>query len=254
MHACKLLVAVVAAAAVALPLSSAGHPGPEPHPTVQELEDTATALRVVIGDAERRLGERMERLEAADRMPDDQAVASAVERAVGPVVADLARSSGELTERIDTLAAVGAALLAGLTGLSGFLGFRLRSLRRLLSDRPPDAGRPAESAAESAESEREEAEEETDGRRIVTHTRKDRIRPGMQPTVRELHCPGAAWSPRTRDEAIADILERGVGYRARGPLGNEAEIEVRHRLGKPYLSTKPDEHGGNNLSELPDPP
>lgn len=247
----KLLVAAAVTAAVALP--SEAHRGLEPHPTVQDLEDKATEMSVAIGDVERRLRERMDGLEAAVGEPDEQAIAAAVERAVGPAVADLARSSGELKERVDAITAIGAAVLAGLAGLSGFLGFRLRRVRRLVSQRLPDASEAAESAAESTDAEGEEAAQRGDGRRIVTHTLKDRIRPGMQPTVKELHCPGAAWSPRTREEAIADVLERGVRYWARGPLGNEAEIEVRRRLGKPYLSTKPDEHGGNNLSELPDP-
>ena len=244
----------VAAAMAAVALPSAAHRGPEPHPTVQELEEKTAELRVAIGDVERRLLARMDGLDVPGWELDDQAIATAAENAVGPVAADLVRSSGELKARVDAMAVVGAGLLAGLAGLSGFLGFRLRAMRRLVSERPSDGREAPEAGVDSTDTEREEAEERGDRRRIVTHTLKDRIRSGMQPTVKELHCPGAGWSPRARDEAITDILERGIRYWARGPLGNEAEIEVRRRLGKPYLSTKPDQHGGNNLGELPDPP
>ena len=103
------------------------------------------------------------------------------------------------------------------------------------------------------EQEEEEEQNGEDSRRIVTHTAKERISPGIKPTVKELHNPDSDWSPRTVAEAISDI-DSGIQYFARGPMGNEAEIEVRQRGGKRYLRTKPDEHGGNNLTELPDPP
>ncbi len=257
MDAIRLLVAVVVTGAVVL--TAEAHPGPEPHPTVQELEETAAELGRAISDVERRLRERIDGAEAVAGEPDGQAIAEAVNRAVDEATADLGRSTGGLNDRVDTIVALGAALLAGLGGMSAFLGFRLRGVSKLLSrlseeNRGAGEGVGAERTNTGRQEEEDEKDEEDSGvRRVVTHTLKDRISAGMRPTIRELHHPGQSWSPRTVEDAVADIEERGIHYVARGPLGNEAEIDVRRRAGRPYLSTKPDEHGGNNLSELPDP-
>ncbi len=251
MDVIRLLVAVVVTGAVVL--AAEAHPGPEPHPTVQELEETAADLRRAIGDVERRLRERIDGVEAVAEEPDGQAIAEAVNRAMDEAAADLGRSTGALNDRVDTIVALGATLLAGLGGMSAFLGVRLRRVRKLLSELSEETRGVGEGVGtERADTGRQD-EEASGARRVVTRTLKDRISAGMRPTIRELHHPGQAWSPRTVEDVVADIEERGIRYVARGPLGNEAEIEVRRRLGKPYLSTKPDEHGGNNLSELPDP-
>lgn len=252
----KLLVVVAVAVAVVLP--AAAHVGPEQHPTEQELEEVASDLRSALGEVDRRLGQRLNALEAPVIQPDEQAIADAVERAVGQAAAGLGQSSNELEDWVDAIVAIGAVMMAGLTGVSAFLGFRVRALRKLLLRSSQDASETEEARAEPtdrAERKAIESEERTaDGRRIVTHTLKTRISPGMRPTIKELHNPGASWSPRTVEDAVADIRDRGIQYWARGPKGNEAEIEVRKGSGKSHLRTKPDEHGGNNLSELPDPP
>ena len=245
----KVLAAVAVAAVVALP--SEAHRGPEQHPTVQELEETASELSRAIGDVEQRLRERIDGLEASVSEPDEQAIADTVERKVGEAAAELVQSSDELEDRVDAFAVIGAALLAGLACVCAFLGFRLRAVRKHLSRSSQDAGEAERTRAEPPDAERMAEEDEV---RIVTHTLKERIRPGTQPTIKELHSPGSAWSPRTRDEAVADIRDRGIRYLARGPEGNGAEIEVRRTSNTWYLRTKRDDLGGNNLSELPDPP
>ena len=247
-------LAAVATAGMSIMLPAIAHPGPEPHPTVQELEEVVAELRSVIGEVDRRLTERMDGLEVRVGVPNEQAVADAVQAAVADAVGQLVQSSNEPKDWVEAVAALGAALMAALTGVSAFLGFRVRTLTKLLSKSLQPAGEPQVRAepTDRAKRENEEDEEQSTDRRFVTHTLKARIRPGMQPTIEELHNKDASWSPRTVDEAIADI-DGGIQYWARGPEGNEAEIEVRQRGTRRYLRTKPDEHGGNNLGELPDP-
>ena len=247
-------VFAVAAAGMSIMLPAVAHPGPEPHPTVQELEDVVAELRSAIGEVDRRLGERIDGLELPVAVLDEQAVANTVQAAVGDTVGQLVQSSNDLKDWVEAVAALGATLMAGLTGVSAFLGFRVRALRKLLSRSLQPASEPQQVRAEPSDgAEQDDDEEEQSAvQRFVTHTLKARIRPGMQPTIKELHNPDASWSPRTVDQAIADI-DGGTRYWARGPDGNEAEIEVRQGPTKRYLRTKPDEHGGNNLGELPDP-
>ena len=169
-------------------------------------------------------------------------------------MAELVQSSNELKDWVDAVVALGATLIAGLTGVSAFLGFQVRALRKNLSRLSQPASEAQEVNADSTDGGKREGEERSADQRIVTHTVKERIGRGMQPTIKELHTPDASWSPRTVEEAISDI-NRGIKYLTRGPEGNEAEIEVvRQEPAKRYLRTKPDEHGGNNLGELPDPP
>ena len=233
-------------------LSPTAHPGPEEHPTVQELEKAASELRGAIRGAERRLNERIVGLEAAAPTLNEQEIATAVQTAVDGAIFELIESSEGLQEWVQAMVVIGGGLIAGLTGLTAFLGLRVRAVRRLVpGSSPAVAGRKpakAEPTGDAPEDAEESAKGPADDRRIVTHTRKS-----SNGTVEELQNAEEEWSPRAKDDAIADIVERGVRYVARGPLGNEAEIEVRHRLGKPYLATKSDEHGRNNLGELPDP-
>ena len=136
--------------------------------------------------------------------------------------------------------------------MSAFLGFRVRAVKKVVSRSSQPANEAEEARADRTDDAGQEAEENSNepaaNRRIVTHTLKTRI------SVKQLHNPDEEWSPRTVEDAVADIRHRGIRYWARGPKGNEAEIEVGQRLGKSHLRTKPDEHGGNNLRELPDPP
>ena len=131
MDVIRLLVAVGVTGAVVL--AAEAHPGPEQHPTVQELEETAADLRRAIGDVERRLRERIDGAEAVAGEPDGQAIEDVVNRAVDEAAADLGRSTGALNDRVDTIVALGAALLAGLGGVCASLGLRLRAVRRTLS-------------------------------------------------------------------------------------------------------------------------
>lgn len=242
----KWMFAVPVAAAV-LVNPAAAHRGPEQHPTLQDLDETASELHAEISDMERRLRERVDGLETAAAAPDGEAMMNAVDRAVVEAAAELTRSVDELAQRVDAIAAIGAALLALLGGATALLGIRLRAVRRSLSSQ--SARRVQGGNADRADGKtKPEPEEQHGERRVVTHTLKDRIG-----TILELHHPGEAWSPRTVADAIEDIEEHDTEYVARGPRGNEAEIEVRQGSNKPYLRTKPDDHGGNNLGELPDP-
>ena len=250
----NLLVAAVVIGVLGFQISA--HPGPERHPTIDELKDTASEIQTSIIELEHRISERFDELKVANDIREREAADLLNERVVSAAVADFISAADELRARLDTLATIGAIVLVVLTGSLAFLAVRLRKMGKLLrnvrkADRASNLG---DSERADMDSEENEDREEDGVRRIVTHTLKDRISSGVQPTVKELHNPDAAWSPRTRDEAINDIREEGIQYWARGPLGNEAEIEVRERHGKPYLSTKPDEHEGNNLTELPDPP
>ena len=253
MRVSNLFAAATVAMMVALP--SAAHPGPEPHPTVEELEEVMSEIRLAIGEGDRHLGERIDELAVRVSEPDQQPIADIIEKEVDEAVAALAQSSNELRNWVDTIAAIGAAMIAGLAGVSTLLGFQVRALRKQLSKMSqPNRAAQEVNADKTDGGEQEEEEQDPDqGIRIVTHTLKERIRPGMQPTIKELHNPDASWSPRTVAEVISDI-DQGIRYVARGPKGSKAEIEVRRRGDKRHLRTKPDEHGGNNLKELPDPP
>jgi hypothetical protein len=64
--------------------------------------------------------------------------------------------------------------------------------------------------------------------------------------------PVEPWSPRSTGEAIQDI-ERGVhSYFAEANGHRVPIVVVRGRLLGPYLRTRPDRDGANNLGELPD--
>ena len=144
MDVIRLLVTVVVTGTVGL--TAEAHPAPEQHPTVQELEETAADLRRAIGDVERRLRERIDGAEAVAGEPDGETTAEVVNRAVDEATANLERSTGALNDRVDTIVALGATLLAGLVGVSAFLGLRQRALRTTLS-RLGEGARGAEDAA-----------------------------------------------------------------------------------------------------------
>ena len=252
MNVKKLLVAMILVGTTVLHLVA--HPGPEPHPTVKDLEEAVSKLDRTIDDMEHRLLKQI----AAIEVPvaeDSESVTGAFESATNESIGELTASIDDLKELVNTIVAVGAAALAVLTGISTILGFRLRALRKRFGNGLEDVGMTEENGQDKSETKpTQEEENQVSETRVVTHTLKERIGSGTQSTVKELHNPDAAWSPRTRDEAIDDILNRGIQYRTRGPRGNEAEVRVRFRRNNPHLRTESDEHDGNNLSELPDPP
>ena len=250
----RKLVAAAAFAVAVVPLAAA-HPGPEPHPTVEELEAVAAEIRSVIGEVEQRLSEQIDGLEVPVDVLDEQAVAEIAQRAVDEAVGELVQSSNELNDRVEAAVALGAMLMATLAVVAGFLGFRVRALGKRLPRLLQPAGETQEVGPEPTDRTNpkdEVGEERSADRRFVTHTLKESAGPGMHHTIKELHNLGDSWSPKTVEEAIADI-DGGIQYWTRSPDGNEAEIEVMQGPTGRYLRTKPDEQGGNNLGELPDP-
>lgn len=81
--------------------------------------------------------------------------------------------------------------------------------------------------------------------RTVTRTRRQRGK------VVALCRPGAAWSPRPAAQAVADIRSGAVRYVAVDSAGHSAPIVVVNGRHGPYLRTKPDATGQNNLGRLP---
>ena len=182
----KLLVAVAVGGAVVLP--SEAHRGPEQHPTVQEFEEVVSELSIASDDMERRLSERLDGVEARVGEPDQQGIADAVEGAVGLAGAELVQSSNELRDWVNTIAVIGAALIVGLGGLSALLGFRVSAVRKLLSESAQQAGESEEARTKPTDEvarEGEKEEERSAERRVVTQTRKGRIRRN----IKELHNP-----------------------------------------------------------------
>ena len=116
-----LIVVVVA-------LPAAAHPGPEPHPTVPELEEVVSEIRLAIDEVDRRLGGRIGDLETLVRKSDKPVV-------VEEAIAEPAQSSNEQEDWVDKVVTVGAPVSAVvLAGVSGFLGFRVRTLNGQLSN------------------------------------------------------------------------------------------------------------------------
>jgi len=83
--------------------------------------------------------------------------------------------------------------------------------------------------------------------RHVTQTGKD-----DDGDITALCKPLAAWSPRYKADAIADIDKKLHRYFTRDKNGNEAEVQVYTRNGVKHLRTTPDSSGSNNLDDLPD--
>ena len=178
---------------------------------------------------------------------------------------EFTQSLSSQEERVEEIAAnsrlSSGLLFAGLARLTGLAMFVARQLRTLQKQNSNSSSQESDELVESTaepvaeseqEAEEEEKREQVKVRSIVTHTLKG---PATN-KILELHNPDAEWSPRSVEAAIEEILdlEKNIEYFSRGPKGNEALIEVMYRNGKPrHLQTKPDQHGGNNLSELPDP-
>jgi hypothetical protein len=75
-----------------------------------------------------------------------------------------------------------------------------------------------------------------------------------QGDITKLCHSGAAWSPRSKRDAISDIDDGTHSYFVAGPGGAETKIVVIGAKGTTgrYLRTDPDSTTRNNLSNLPD--
>ena len=83
-------------------------------------------------------------------------------------------------------------------------------------------------------------------KRRVSQTGKD-----ADGDITKLCNPGDAWSPRLRADAIKDIEARTHEYYTL--VGSrEAQVYVKSRAGRKFLTTSPDGYGPNNLDNLPD--
>ena len=259
-NVCELLAAL-ALSLTMHPLTA--HPGPEPHPTVSEVEDLAAEIMSEIHEVEQRLGERI---------GDPETLVSELNERVGELgetVSELIQATNELGETDPPSGSVGTWTILGVAGLAGAITGAIagpiavrvrprskRSPKDLSSAPSQQRTEPAdakESPADDEPVEEEQDEEQDKSRRVVTHTLKEE---GTK-KILELHNPCEQWwSPRTEQEVIRDIDEEGIPYIARSPAGNESEIEVVtfKRSNRRQLQTKADEHLDNNLRELPDPP
>ncbi|MCY4597355.1 MAG: hypothetical protein OXC19_21455 [Bryobacterales bacterium] len=83
----------VATVAMMIALPAAAHPGPERHPTEEELDDMVYEISSAIDGVDQRLGERIGDFEAQVSEPDQQGITGIIEREVDEAVAGLAQSS-----------------------------------------------------------------------------------------------------------------------------------------------------------------
>jgi hypothetical protein len=84
-------------------------------------------------------------------------------------------------------------------------------------------------------------------KRYVTKTGKDE-----DGDITKLCNDDAAWSPRSKADAISDIDDRDHEYFVSWPSDEETQIHVvRGATGK-YLRTDRDDTTKNNLDDLPD--
>ncbi len=246
-----------------------GHPGPERHPTESELQALESSLVENIAELASQINEIKDTIEAGLTNVDDrvetvvqETLNDYVDEMVNENLANLTKPIDELKEQLEGVLVsesrqnVGL-LLAAIPGLIGsgvgaIVGLRLRKLKNsLLNDnnsglkRKDYSSKPTENKQEDVNEDKEEITKT----RIVTETRKGQKR-GQ---IIELRNPDEDWSPRLLQDAIDDIVNHGITYISQGPKGNEAKILVQTREGKPYLTTEPDSHDSNNLSNLPDP-
>lgn len=83
--------------------------------------------------------------------------------------------------------------------------------------------------------------------RQVTGTGKDRYG-----DITQLCNPGAAWSPRSKSDAIDDIENNRHTYYVRWFDGLRTEVGVVSGANGKYLRTDRDNTTKNNLGDLPD--
>ena len=239
-----------------------GHPGPEPHPTVAELDAVEEALQAEIKALQAEIKAFTASLGNIERRLDE--VESSIDARTEGSVPEISQPNDEEADQVKSIEinewvqyiALGLVTLVG--GFSWIKSInvsrRLKSLQNKCVNNSSGAPGKEENQADPAKDEKNEVEEESteaSNTRIVTHTRKDENRK----TITELHNLHADWSPRTVPEAITDIEAKEFSYISRGPHGNEAKIVVRKSTkGNLYLTTEPDAHETNNLLNLPDPP
>ena len=83
--------------------------------------------------------------------------------------------------------------------------------------------------------------------REVTRSRKDR-----DGDILALCSPGQFWSPRQKNDAIADIETGQHSYFVSVPGTGRVDIKVVPGPSGKYLRTDPDRTSRNNLDDLPD--
>ena len=257
------------------------HPGAELSPILQELESVKTKFRTDIDNLDQRLNEHVDDVHGLNGKTLEEFIQTVVDNSVGDSLTNTVEEMNELKLQIESLVSndelsngswIGGSVAGGITGaitgfIAGLVSRLIRRNRKVLLNNEPELGSSSKNTSDlppqvpsvgasfvgpvnTTAKTNDEDKKSSIETRVVTQTTKEH---GTN-RILALHNPSAEWSPRTKEEAIADILEGHISYIARGPEGNLADVEVRHpRDGSPYLRTKPDEHGGNNLADLPDP-
>lgn len=262
-----------AAVITVITVPGAVHPNGESPPILQEVEFLATELKADISRLERRINEHGDRLSALTDESFEEVLQRLIdENPIGESVSAVVQEVEKLKHDVASIVARDGSILSDwiFPGVMGFIGGLIvvifgkilnaisnsRAKLTTSSNHDPTTSPQTPETQEASvvpsyvgHRKKDNDKDSTVERRVVTHTEKET----GTGNILTLCYPGADWSPRPIQEAIKDINERGIRYFARGPKGNEAEIEVHERLGKAYLKTKPDQHGGNNLGELPDP-
>ena len=255
------------------------HSGGEPSPIMQELQSVKTKLSSDIDNLEERFNEHVLGLHNPADQREDRTSKDVVNSVGNELLTDAltVQNWKNLQAQVDSIVKSVGLLNQGLIGaIAGFLGgigigilarvpkmysfvrdkWKARRPRNKSSQTPTQlSGRVTPNVSTNfsksrTDDEKKEAVYET---RVVTHTLKEK----STRKILELHNPDESddWSPRTRQEAAEDIRLRGIPYVSRGETNNQVEIVAREtRSGTWYVQTKPDKHGKNNLSELPDPP
>lgn len=272
------IVAVMLVVGIAHDKALAGADLPQ---NLQELENIKTEFRTDIDNLEQHVNEHIDNVHGLAGKSLEEFVQSVVDSNMGASLTQTIEDFNELKIQMESIISnnkhsvggwIGGSIAGGITGafaglIAGLISHFIGPNRRILSNVDPEHASPSKNTANLSpqdptvgtsfvgpirptEKTNDKDNESSIESRVVTQTTKEQ---GTN-RILVLHNPSTEWSPRTAEEAIADILNERISYVSRGPKGNEAEIEVRYtRDNVPYLRTKPDEHGGNNLAELPDP-
>ena len=249
------------------------HPGGEPPPIHQEINNLKSELQAEINSLEHRVNEHSDRLSTLT----DASIEELVQRLIdeNPIVASMSTAMQDVEKlKLDAASIVSRdksileewifpSVMGFIGGLIAILVGKIlktisnsrrrhkasRKVEPTSSPQTSPETEPSVSTSYVTQKKKDDEKDSSTERRVVTHTEKET----GTGNILALCNPGADWSPRPIHEAIKDIRERGIRYVARGPMGNEAEIEVHERQDQAFLKTKPDQHGGNNLGELPAP-
>ena len=172
----------------------------------------------------------MESLDALVTELDENTITNIVQSKVDEALADTGHSSKEVQNLLDKIdAKSNLALIVGSVGvLGGVMALARTIVRRSKRHRSDQANQVYDGEKESVQNptkeDEQDDEDEGEVRRVVTATKKD----PSTGKVLALHNSDAEWSPRSEEEAIFDIEDCGIKYVSRGPMGNEAVIEVMH--------------------------